>query len=354
MSALDMMSNDTVDNITCVQDNNIGIYMHMHIEQKIAEYLIKYISITLLIIGTIGNILSFLVFLRRTLRDSVMSFYLRALALGDLVVVWSLALPITINNIFGIDITSIHNVSCWLIIYLCHTSMLFSVWVLLTVTIERFVAVTFPHKMNIIFTHRQAYVSVVVFVLVAMCLNIHFMFSLKVITYPDQQLCCFNNASSFHYYSVYVHPWIMHILYSFIPIFVIIVCNIGIIYKVKARGKLLREMNVQNGGRPQTSMIAILLTISFTFVMLTMPGCLYLICMGNQPIATEPFMSKTKAVMWLIYIIFVEMLQMNHSLNFWIYVMTGTMFRREVFTMLKCVQPKPTKSATSDETQTTL
>ncbi len=124
-----------------------------------------------------------------------MSFYLWVLALGDLVVLWCFVLPKIIHTIFSIDIINLHNVLRWLLNALFQTGMLFSVCVLLFITIERFVAVTLPHKLNIIFTHRQAYISVVLILVLALCFSIHAIFPYKVITHSGIQVCWLTKAS---------------------------------------------------------------------------------------------------------------------------------------------------------------
>ncbi len=48
---------DTIDNMTCVQDNDTDIYMHIHIEHTIADFINTYLTNALFITGTIGNIL---------------------------------------------------------------------------------------------------------------------------------------------------------------------------------------------------------------------------------------------------------------------------------------------------------
>ncbi len=320
--------------MTFIHDKNTEYYTDRHIEQIIANVFSIYMRNVLLIIGTFGNLLSFLVFSQKPLCESVMSFYLRALALGDLTALWSFSLPF----LTGTDLRNINNVTCWLLNSLRDSSMYFSVWVLSTITIERFVAVTFPHKLNIIFSHRRASISIGIFLFAAMCPTLNYFFSYQVIVvgYGERiqiQVCWIHSPSV---YSVYIAPWVETVLYSIIPSVIITFCNVGIIYRViKSRAKRVQQMNAQHDGGGQANMVATLVTISMAFLIFTLPTSIFVIFELHPFLSGTHYGTKRWSQMLLGVIICSLMYQMNHSLNFWLYVMSGTKFRNKLFAMLK-------------------
>ncbi len=342
-----MISNNikNLTNSTCIQVNETECYMYL--EEKIANILIKYVPIALLIIGTIGNLLSFWVFLQKTLCDSVTSFYLRALALGDLVTLWSLTLPNILHSTIGINIIHLYFILCQLIYFICQTSMLLSVWILSTIAIERFVAVTFPHKLNIIFSHRRAYISIGVFLFLAIGLNIYVFFTYGSTNYTGGQFCMAVNVPL-----ALCTSWAVISLYSFIPSVVITFCNVAIIYGVAKVGAHKRQQQTTLQKSAQTNMIAILLTISFAFMIFTLPTCLFFVLESASAFNIRSSGTRTWAQKWLTFIVCNLMIQMNHCLNFWLYVMSGTLFRNELRALLKYFLPKRDKSSSREKSKT--
>ncbi len=342
-----MISNNTTDNTTIIHAtiiNDIDIYLH--IEEKIAIFLHTYIAIIMFISGTIGNILSFVVFSRNALRYTGISFYLRSLALGDLIALWSFTLPKVIHSTTAIHIEHIHNVSCQLKYFLLQTSMLFSVWILSAMTIERFIAVTFPYKTNRTFSHKRAYISVGCFGFVAVCLSIHIFFAYGIINHNGQPVC-FYVQTTVTIYAMFVSPWIVITLYCLIPMSIITFCNVGIICRVvKAHSTRQQQMNVQDDSGVQPSMIATLLTISFAFLILAMPAVVYYILEGPSHMIM-PYRTKKWAQANLRFAICDLMLHMTNCLNFWLFAMSGSMFRHELYVMLTyCLPRKPSTMQT--------
>lgn len=57
-----------------------------------------------MIVGTVGNILSFIVFSSKAMKQSVTSVYFRVLAVSDTVVLFSGGVVFFVLGVFGVDI----------------------------------------------------------------------------------------------------------------------------------------------------------------------------------------------------------------------------------------------------------
>ena len=87
----------------------------------IIAFLKLYITPILLLIGTAGNILSFLVFSRPALKHSATAFYFRVLAVTDTLALCNGLWPDWMRDAFGIHIYPMTDVSCRIQTYLRYT-----------------------------------------------------------------------------------------------------------------------------------------------------------------------------------------------------------------------------------------
>ena len=133
----------------------------------------KVVPPMLILLGTIGNILSILVLTRRSLRKSTTSLFLTVLACSDLLVLYSGLLRQWVLYVFETDVRHVCEVGCKLNIWLVYSSLDFSAWILMAVTIERVISVWLPHRVRTICTKKSAVVSLVGIGAFILTLNSH-------------------------------------------------------------------------------------------------------------------------------------------------------------------------------------
>jgi hypothetical protein len=105
-------------------------------------YIVRYGSIFLLIVGTFGNILSFIIFTHGTLRKSSTFRYLALLSLMDLLVLYSglLDLFLTIESGGTFSLRSVNLITCRLHTFITYWSQHSSSWILSFISVDRAVA----------------------------------------------------------------------------------------------------------------------------------------------------------------------------------------------------------------------
>lgn len=303
----------------------------------------------LLALGSFGNICAFLV-LWKNIRKVSTYTYLCALAVVDLIVLITGLLRLWVGQ-FVTDVLDSHEIICKAGIFLGYLSSDISVWLIVIVTIERFIVVIFPLKSLRLCNLKVARISIALVVVVFVSVNIHFLWSVKLQEYH------YNNVTiskcqaqrQFQYLVEDIWPWVDAGIYSFVPFFSIIVLNCFIIRKIllarKTRNVLSQHTSLSKGnnetemgkksGEMSVKITIMLLSVSFTFLITTLPMNLVLIhssVSGKSGSEEDVSFAKQQLMGTLA-----EMLMyVNHSINFFLYCTTGKKFRGQFQSLLCC------------------
>ena len=141
----------------------------------IDPYLVRYGSIFLLIVGTFGNILSFIIFSHGTLRKSSTFRYLALLSLMDLVVLYSGLLDLFLTTEYegAFSLRTLYPVTCRLHTFITYWSQHCSSWILSFISVDRAIATNCIQFARKFCTPRSAeYIVATILVLMAI-LNCH-------------------------------------------------------------------------------------------------------------------------------------------------------------------------------------
>ena len=98
-------------------------------------------SILLLTMATIGNGLSFMIMRRKSMKNTSSGVYFSAIACLDTMVVYFGLLPLTIHYFTSVDVLTWHPWSCKILIFMLFSSGDIAIWLLVAVTVDRFIAV---------------------------------------------------------------------------------------------------------------------------------------------------------------------------------------------------------------------
>ncbi len=312
------------------------------IQEKITHIITKYLHPVLLIIGLIGNSLSFATFSRKNIKSQA-SLYLKVLAIGDSLTLICYILPEAIDNVVDYDIKAASVVLCKVF----HTGKWvcaeFSAWILCIIAIQRCILITFPYKAKVLITMIRIKWSVFLLAVVALLLNIPIMIFMDVTTNHRCRLLLSSNTRK-------ILSWVFITLYSFVPFAILIVCNVIIIYQVDNANQTRQNMNARHSGITQSessNITAILLTISFAYLILGSPNAILFGYWNlNQYIIKNN--RQTFILLKLLNEVFQMLMYVNHSLNLLFYCISGTRFRHELKAMLRGRRRvNSTKSSTS-------
>ena len=296
------------------------------LSDEMIEFLQLYFAPILLLIGTSGNILSFVVFSRPVLKHSPTSFYFRVLAVADNLSLNVGLWPKWMWDAFGILIYPVTDMSCRIQIYLGYTLPDCAVWVLVIMTVERMASVKWPHHGHI-FTRRRLWMSVFITIFVLAVVNIP---TFWIVTENDGDMSMYPCKAAHLVLAYQIWPWFDLSIYSFLPFVIMISCSIVIIKTVYNRRKTLLQRGCRNGYKESKviTMTATLLTVTFVFLLLTAPFAIY-------AITIQEIHGIVNIDYDLFYVFARSLRYVNHAVNFFLYCLSGRHFRRELIYLLR-------------------
>ncbi len=274
---------------------------------------------TLFGLGLICNLLSFLVILKSQIRKTSTGVYLCVLAWADLFSVtaqtsihW--AYPILGRELPMFELRPIKQ-------FIASFSVSLGAMSIVCVTVDRFVAVWFPFQAKTFTTRKRA---MIVMGVVILSLALVYSPALMALTSDPNfrvRLRVFTTRGIFI-------P--INIFYSYGPIIALFCLNIAIAIKLAFPGKMVKEGGRGQMSKQTTKTIATVLSVSFTFIIATLPmNILFSLAAAHIPISGDPL---TVEFVWTAG----RMLHLgNHSLNFFVYILTSSNFRNTFIELIK-------------------
>ena len=142
----------TINDLVC-SSNELSYLNAIRNSNLLKNLIIEYIYPILLVIGLFGNMISLITMIRIYQRKKVpktVAVSLAALACADIFVLVFGCLREWIEIKFNVEIKTINNLSCKIILYLCYVSSSYSAWIHVFITMERCIAIYKPLSIKII------------------------------------------------------------------------------------------------------------------------------------------------------------------------------------------------------------
>ena len=302
------------------------------------KYLLFYVPPVLLIVGTFGNVLSFLI-LKKLDKKSSTFVFLRALAITDLIVLYIGLLRLWIEEI-SIDIQTQSDWLCKTTVFLGYVGSDVSVWIIIAVTAERFFVVYFPIIGRRYCNVKNAKIVILCIIFIFSSVNVHFLWSVEIgethLNTTTVTVC--NAAEEFKSLVTAIWPWVDAAIYSFIPFVLILLLNVLIIRKmITTRRTRIRRLSAcayqfskTSFSQSQTDInrriTCMLLVVSFTFLVTTLPVNIHIIVFAINRNSTKASFVKMELAKTITELL----MYTNHCLNFFLYCATGRNFRNKL------------------------
>ncbi|CAG5131820.1 unnamed protein product [Candidula unifasciata] len=301
------------------------------------------VSLVLIIVGTIGNLLSILVMSRRNMRSSNAAVYLITLAIADTGALNLGLLPLFLFEVDGTRIMTFSGPICKTNLWVTRVTVAISAWILVAFTIERFLSVYFPHRLKVICTHRSSIIVVICIVLVIFAQHSHilYMFGVRTVIYNNMsvQINCTMVSDDYLIFFKYINPWIDLCLNCFLPTIIVVVCNICIATRVLLRRRNMQQITNNTASMHQSSSVTdrqdnqsrltiMLFTVTMVFLITTAPvRVLFLFADWLRQQGDAFQLLVRPGIIMLKYV--------NNSINFFLYCLTGSKFRNELQNMFR-------------------
>ncbi|XP_063406086.1 thyrotropin-releasing hormone receptor-like [Mytilus trossulus] len=311
-----------------------------------------YLTPVILIIGILGNSLSLNVFMSKNMRGMCASAYLAALSASDLS---TLIFYVTVEwlrrgIVYIYPETKMafleYNGFCQVLMYLSYVSRFLSSWLVVAFTVERYIGVCHPLRRRHICTKSSTRRIIAVICLLS-CILVLYKPVLSGVYYSADgtQYCTSNKRYDF---PSFVLDSAFAVTITLVPFLIITILNILIVRKLVYTNKRQQHYTVKTNNiqsvksaniiRTEESIIKleftlILLAVSFFFIAFNVPyftiWCRNFIY--NKYISQTDSVSLGDIEYWQgILYISRTIFYMNYCINFFLYSITGTYFRREV------------------------
>ena len=300
-----------------------------------------YASPCLLLLGTVGNILSGRIMLGKRLRKHTTSVYLIALAVVDTCILYSDMPWSWIHAVFKIDVFNLSLALCKMRIFFIFYTINLQVWILVCVSMERFTAVFLPTKAKRWFTKKKALIQLAIVAAALFALNAHFFWTYTLLDFGSGNVC--TEHPDFITFRLNVHSWIDMILNSILPFSFMFLSSIAISVKLYMQSKI-----GGSGSSKTTTLSSMLITVCVVFILCTLPSKIFL---AN----TRYFLNRygccfSWRVIWPLLAVW---MYTNNAVNFILYSISGPRFRKELQQMFPCcrkigVEPSIAQTSTTN------
>ncbi|CAF0825233.1 unnamed protein product [Adineta steineri] len=302
-------------------------------------FIIHYLSIyalVLIIIGTVGNLLTIIVLLRRHLRRFVTVRWLIAVSICDIISLYGWNL----NNFYKFNVSSrnsnIEDISlfhCRFISYMTFVALQLSSWCLTAVSLDRALNLYWPQWKRLYGRIRYTKYYIMVLTTICLALNSHILF-LNGYRTSTGIITCYSTRSN----PDYIYPqWerVHLVLYNLCPFAIMLICNTYIIF-VTVRSSRTQQTELTPAKLQRKSLeryrqfTALLIIVTFAFVLLTLPACIYFVFFRNY------FVTKAHRTYRFMVQIFLNSIQFtSHGINFFLYCFSAKSFRHELHGMFR-------------------
>lgn len=294
-----------------------------------------YVGLAVCGIGLVGNLISVLVWkrLNRKRSDSGKSagIFLIAMAFVDSGLLIFFILFESIPELVPSIMHKFHYVQfyCYFLFPMYFFFIVASIWMVISITYNRFVAVVFPHKAASLNTLKKSYIIVACTLVFSFIINLPHFFNFRPIQENDGSWTAdstkYGKSKAATEYDFVAHCMLLVL----IPWVIVLVLNSVIIYKLcknkdfrasTGKGKMSKER--------QTTMILLAVTFAFMLFLIwqCITQCFYMLHFKENNAQVWFHVDGAYAPARLGVII-------NSSINFILYCLTGSMFRKEMYRM---------------------
>ena len=332
------------------------------------------VSPVILVSGFFGSVM-IIVICRRADVMSSMSVYFITLAGSDLLSLVVNAFNQWVFYAFDVDIMSLHTLACKMVGWLMYVSGVLSAWVLVAMTVQRAVCVLWPHHADILCSARNSRAIALSITLSTAVLHCHVLYGLNVIFIHDTHgasknaitiedslhstnntvlafdtgedtinntgLCVVVREYIEFYYSVW--SWFDLLIFSVLPWLCLVVSNSVLLWTLnvsirQAQHSLGSAHTDGFSGRKKqaSSMTVTLFAVSMAFIVLNLPmSCVQVLGFYHYMVGSLDYYHQSKLIAYC-YVIAMALWQSNSAVNFYLYCLTGSKFRRELKRMFSC------------------
>ena len=323
---------------------------------KIATFVATYWIPILAPVGLVGNILSFLIMMKPSNRNVSTCIYMAAISINDNIMM------ILFFYFWLLTVVEIHesfSMGCKIQSFLAMFSLQNATFQVVAMTLDKFIAIKWPHKAATYSTPKRAKLVVISILFCVTIYNVPHLFISKLIG---------KNCVSYGAGDVYtqVYSWLTFILNGIISFICLIAMNLTIIHSVRKSHK-----RFSNGGEPvkiledqhsvsqtkqrlrkntENQLTAMLLLVTTLFLVLLIPTYVRFLYFNYVKRDTP----EKYATSMLFYYLSTRLYFTNSGINFFLYCISGRKFRGDLKELLSFGRNCTSKRTIKDNSSSTM
>ncbi|XP_076452258.1 uncharacterized protein LOC143287902 [Babylonia areolata] len=297
----------------------------------VAVLLWKFCPPVVLILGTFGNIMSIFIMGRTSSGESTVNIFFLAIAVGDLVTLYTGITLKWLEVSFGLIFPS-----GWpLLMWITPASGAIVSWMLVCVTLQRVLSVVWPHHVHRIYTRKRVFLLIGGVTAFLAALYSHSLYCFYPVSQRnDSSYNCISSSPQYAWFIDKVFSYVDLVVFSVVPFVCLAVGNSVLIWKLtasaRAAGRSMATASSQHmvkRNQNNTSVTLTVLVVSMTFLVLTLPSALfYVLFFAKDQTALAP---RKAADVYLFSTLGILLADSNSAVNFYLYCLTGRRFREE-------------------------
>ena len=343
------------------KNTNVQVLNQQHIEDLITEKLAfakTLVYPVLLFFGTFGNVLTIVIHKRAVLTSSQSVFFI-VLSVADLTLLYSSCFSAWLNLVSGFSISEQNSVLCKLVKFLVYVSGVLSAWTLVAMTAQRAVSVLWPHRANVLCSAGKSKVIVASMVLFIAAIHTHLLYGVRVVNISGHRRCTVSKEYRPFFHVIW--SWVDMLIFSLLPWMCLAVSNSLLVWKLNVS---VREAKVSLGSgqahrvtdrkKKATSITVTLIAVSAAFLVFTFPMSFIQVLNFVHWLNGSAYTVLSPWAVYYAYQISHPLWYANSCINFYIYCLTGSKFRREAKQTLSCVFHEDSRIVEGDTKVSTL
>ena len=248
-----------------------------------------------------------------------------------------------INMAHDIDLVPSQLWFCRAICTILFTSSMCSTLFILSMTFERFYSIIKPHKAASFNTVKKA--KIIIGYIMTFSIGYNFPLWFLSSQVGESRNC---NAYTFAMNSIpgQIYYWSANVLNFILPFLLLLIMNTVIISTLRNRSKFFSnstgqgqiqgqdqiEQQIQKFKTAEIQIFVMLLLVTFSYLILNSPTYLYVFLVFANVNKQTPF---SQALFHLFFSVAQKALYTNYGINFFLYVMSGQKFRKDLISAVK-------------------
>ncbi len=304
----------------------------------IKTYIHTFVPPMLITVGVFCNLLSLVVWVRGLLkkRGSSSSYFFACLAIADIIALLSVPLYDHIANAYYIykrdhsiyvDLRTFSNFLCKLYSFIFLFSLSFTSYILASLALFRMIGIIYPHRYKQVCSHRNAKIIIPCIIAFTVLAHIQVIFRAKLVNLPGVGIVCAvpNNEGFARLFGTVM----VTVLDFLVPMVIIVLCNIGIIWKlVRRRSHSDRSRKVNKGDHAFSRTVIVLVAVSLVYIITMSPMFVGIVLNAYINWRATPAVQLAKYK--LFYALAINICLLNSSTNFFTYCLAHPQFVPEV------------------------